>query len=48
MNNLEEMVLKGAEYLESGDPLKDVMDYSDINDAIVMLANLIKDKYDIK
>ena len=48
MERLEKLVLEGAEYLENGDPLKDVMNSSDINYAIVMLASLIKDKYGIK
>lgn len=48
MTDLESIVLRGAKYIEIGDPLKDVMGDDDINDAIIMLANLIKDKYGIK
>lgn len=44
MSELEEKVLEGAKYIEMGDPLKDVMDRDDIDNAILMLAEIIKAK----
>ena len=40
---LKDKILKGAEYIENGDPLKDAMDDYEIMDAIAILAEMIKD-----
>jgi hypothetical protein len=42
--SLKEKVLKGAEFIKNGDPLKDVMDNYEIMDAIVEFAKILKNK----
>ncbi len=37
-------IIKAARYIKSGDLVKDVLDRSDIEDAITLLAKLLKEK----
>lgn len=39
---LKAKILEAAEYIEMGDPLKDVMEDQDICEAIEVLASIIK------
>lgn len=41
---LKAKILLAEDYLENGDSLKDVMDDSDIVDAVSLLAKMIRDK----
>lgn len=45
MTELEEKVLEACEYIENGDPLKDVLDDSEIVDAIILLSEYISAYY---
>jgi hypothetical protein len=45
MTELEKKVLKACEYMENGDPLKDVLDDYEVMEAIELLGEYIKDYY---
>ena len=41
-------IFKAEKFINNGDPLKDVLSDSEIEDAIVMLANLIREMKSLK
>jgi len=44
LDEWKELIIEGGEYVDSGDPLKDVLDDCDIADIISILATILKEK----
>ena len=45
MTELEKKVLKAVEYIDNGDPYKDVLDDYEVMEALELLAEYINDYY---